>query len=122
MNNMNDELEEKDWDDHEGSFIMKVFAGIIDAVFVFGAAFFIGNKIISSSLWNSWTDRSPILVLVIAFIIYRISIILFFNETVGMKITKLHYLNKDYEKLKISEKLLVAIGIPFIGVDVYRKD
>jgi len=61
------------------------------------------------------------LMVVIAFIIYRILALLFFNGTIGMKLLRSTLLNSEQKPISIGEKCLAAVFILFKGVDYYDK-
>lgn len=97
-----------------------VLAGLIDSAIPICVFVFYFIYLSEESLHVITGIADPNLWVLMGFIIYRSVSILLFDQTLGMRLFSLQYLNSNEELLSISEKLLASIFILFRGVDYYK--
>ena len=101
--------------------IKKNIAGIIDAAIII--AFVV---VLTSFLPQNILDKlqHPIRIefyILILLALYRMVLIIFFNETVGMRICKIKFLNGSLQSLSLKEKILAAFFILINGTGYYDR-
>ncbi len=104
----------------EANALKKNIAGIIDAAIII--AFFIG---VTSFLPQNILDKlqHPIRIefyILILLALYRLVLIIFFNETVGMRICRIKFLNGGLQPLSLKEKILAVFFILINGTGYYN--
>ena len=101
--------------------IKKNIAGIIDAAIII--AFVV---VLTSFLPQNILDKlqHPIRIefyILILLALYRMVLIIFFNETAGMRICKIKFLNGSLQPLSLKEKILAAFFILINGTGYYDR-
>ncbi len=99
----------------------KNIAGIIDAAIII--AFVIG---VTSLLPQNILDKlqRPIRIefyILILLALYRLVLIIFLNEPVGMRICRIKFLNGSLQPLSLKEKILAAFFILTNGIGYYDR-
>jgi len=107
-------------DKKETSLNKQVLIGFIDALLVLLVTI---SLLIHVPLFfvQLFSDVNGSLLVLIAFIIYRLLALLCFNGTIGMKLLRSTLLNSEQKPISIGEKCLAAFCILFRGVDYYDK-
>ena len=109
---MDENIEQRYLDNSEAGFASKLIAGVLDAAVAFGLTFLLGKYIVSSSFWNSITSKSPALVLIAIFIIYRVLALTIFKQSIGMFVSRIKLLDKNLLRPVLKDLFLVAFFIP----------
>lgn len=97
-----------------------ILSGIIDAAFLFVLIVFIVRHFVMFSLWDKVAEKSPALIFLINFFIYRLCFLLFFKRTLGMIFCKLKYLNRQLNELPFLQRILMTFFINTDGVKVFK--
>ena len=97
-----------------------ILSGIIDAAFLFVLIVFIVRHFVMFSLWDQVAEKSPALIFLINFFIYRLCFLLFFKRTLGMIFCKVKYLNRELNKLPFLQRILMTFFINTNGVKVFK--
>lgn len=61
------------------------------------------------------------IVLLVFYLLYRLTCFLVFQRTIGMKLFRIALLNREMQKLSIIERLLASFFILFRGVEYYNR-
>lgn len=120
MDHTND-WKQKIRDNNPTNVVRKIILAIIDTALGFGLTSVIGNVVLPNDIWTYWTDRNPGLVLIIGILLYRVFMIMTLKATIGMMITRVKLLNRNYEELNVIERFFASILIPYNGTSLYDK-
>ena len=104
----------------EASHGKQILVGLIDASLSLAlvSALIITRKPEAFYLYLEGINSS--LLVLLAFAIYRLLSLFFFNQTLGMRLFRLVLLNGDEQPLTRMEKSLAAIFILYRGVNYYQ--
>ena len=98
---------------------LRVFAGLIDASLSLGLVTALAVTGKPEVFYYLLPHINPTLLVLILFVVYRLVSLLFFNQTLGMRIFRLTLLNGEEQQLNYLEKLLAAFFILYRGTAYY---
>lgn len=101
--------------------IRKNIAGVLDAVLVLVLANLVAYYLIPAEYIKQYfTILNTWIYIFVAFILYRLTTILFLTSTIGMRILKFRYMTETTVKLTTKEKIFAAFMIYINGVRNYN--
>lgn len=99
----------------------KWIAGMLDAIIVFVVCV-LTYRFLSVQYASSWVLGVPFELLVfVAFLLYRILLLLVAGKTIGMLVLRLTYLNGHFLPLSLTERLAVSVFVMLNGADYYAE-
>lgn len=104
----------------EASYGKQVLVGLIDALLTLALVILVGIFIKLEVLYAYLDITHGFLPAFIVFIMYRLLSLLFFRQTLGMRLFRLILLNGDEQPLTFFEKTLAAAFILYRGTGYYQ--
>ncbi len=104
----------------EAGFFTKAICGLIDAALVLLVVSLLLIYQKPVFIYQYLSSINSTLLVFICLIIYRFSMMLFFDGTIGMKLAGVVFLDADQQPLSIKEKILVGFFILYNGVAYYK--
>jgi hypothetical protein len=105
----------------ETSYVKQVLVGLVDAAFSLIAVTTLLVTRYPDMLYTYLINIDATLLVLLFFVFYRLSSLLFFNQTMGMKLFHTTLLNGEQQPLNGLEKVLAAFCVLYRGVNYYQR-
>jgi uncharacterized RDD family membrane protein YckC len=105
----------------ESSLLRQNIAGIIDGASIITLFVILTYNLPQIILDKLQNPIPPEIYILILFGFYRLVALLLANGTLGMWLCRIKFLNSDYERLSIKEKLCAAFFVLINGVGYYNR-
>ncbi|HEU0109553.1 MAG TPA: hypothetical protein VFQ73_01700 [Flavisolibacter sp.] len=97
------------------------FGGFIDAILAIILFFVLSYVIPAFILVHLQKPMLPEILILLVFAFYRLTSLLIFNSTIGMRLTQIKLLNGELKPLSAGEKVCAAFFVLINGVDYYDR-
>lgn len=104
----------------EASYSKQILAGLLDACLILMLVLIIDRFLKPEIMYQWLANINSSLFVLIVFAFYRLISLLFFSQTLGMKIFQLTLLNGEEKPIRGFEKLLAAFFILYRGTSYYH--
>ena len=115
------EFDEPTFKYKQTSYLKRNIIGISDAILVFILANLLSYFILSEQHLNQYFNLINVgIYFFIILVVYRMTAILIFSATIGMRLLRTQYMKEGSLQLTIKEKLLAAFMIYIDGIRIYN--